>query len=633
MSLCLNMIVKNESNIIERLLSSVLPIIDTYCICDTGSTDNTIEVINNFFKDKIEGKIIQEPFKNFCYNRNFALKECWGMSDYILLLDADMILEIKDFKKKNLKHDVYQVLQGNDNFQYQNIRIIKNQEGFEYLGVTHEYLNIPQEKQISKILKNELFILDVGDGGSKKNKFERDIKLLTDGLKDEPNNIRYHFYLANSYHDIGDLDNAIKYYEKRVKLGGWKEEVWYSYYRMGLCYQRKGEMEKAISHWLEAYEENPKRLENLYEIIKYYRSRTKYQTAWMFYQMIKDFNYQDDNLFLDKTVYQYKIYQEFIYFAYYVNQKNINQEVVQVLNHVRDNDLILSNMKFYPNVLVGEKINFNLSYSRNYKEKDFHFISSSPCIVKNDNGYLLNIRMVNYRIDENGKYLNVENQIITEQKVYQLDSKFEKISEHQFEINYDENKLYLGVEDIRIFNGKFIGTTQHADGKLGMVDGEYDLKKDVLEYEELKGFNHCEKNWVFYQDKVVYSWFPLTLGQIKNNELEILEKKDMPLIFSRIRGSSCGYQYQNEIWFITHMVSYENPRHYYHLIVVFDEEMNLLRYTAPFKFEGCPIEYSLSLIVEEERVLITHSTWDKTSNIGIYKKNYIEKLFVKQELQ
>ena len=45
-TLCLNMIVKNESKIIERLLTSVLSIIDTFCICDTGSTDNTIDIIN-----------------------------------------------------------------------------------------------------------------------------------------------------------------------------------------------------------------------------------------------------------------------------------------------------------------------------------------------------------------------------------------------------------------------------------------------------------------------------------------------------------------------------------------------------------------------------------------------------------
>ena len=48
--ICLNMIVKNEEKIICRLLKSVLPLIDTYCICDTGSTDNTIEVIHEFCK-------------------------------------------------------------------------------------------------------------------------------------------------------------------------------------------------------------------------------------------------------------------------------------------------------------------------------------------------------------------------------------------------------------------------------------------------------------------------------------------------------------------------------------------------------------------------------------------------------
>jgi glycosyltransferase involved in cell wall biosynthesis len=52
-SLCLNMIVKNESKIITRLFDSVLSIIDCYCICDTGSTDNTVEIITTYFKKKI----------------------------------------------------------------------------------------------------------------------------------------------------------------------------------------------------------------------------------------------------------------------------------------------------------------------------------------------------------------------------------------------------------------------------------------------------------------------------------------------------------------------------------------------------------------------------------------------------
>jgi len=81
-TLCLNMIVKNESNIIERLLSSVVDIIDCYCICDTGSDDNTIEIITKFFeKHNKPGKIVEKPFINFCVNRNYAIQQAIHMAE------------------------------------------------------------------------------------------------------------------------------------------------------------------------------------------------------------------------------------------------------------------------------------------------------------------------------------------------------------------------------------------------------------------------------------------------------------------------------------------------------------------------------------------------------------------------
>ena len=158
-TLCLNMIVKNESKIIERLLSSVIGIIDTYCICDTGSTDNTIELINNFFIErKMEGKVITEPFKNFEYNRNFALKECEGMSDYVLFLDADMIFEIRNFDKNILSsYDSFHILQGNESFFFNNMRIVRNNGLFKYVGVTHEYISTPNNNLVYYFKKDELF--------------------------------------------------------------------------------------------------------------------------------------------------------------------------------------------------------------------------------------------------------------------------------------------------------------------------------------------------------------------------------------------------------------------------------------------------------------------------------------------
>ncbi len=119
----------------------------------------------------------------------------------------------------------------------------------------------------------------------------------------------------------------------------------------------------------------------------------------------------------------------------------------------------------------------------------------------------------------------------------------------------------------------------------------------------------------------------------------------MPNLFSKVRGSTCGFiynkkinsnisnnenisveAYETEIWFIGHIVSYESPRHYYHIISVFDSNMNLLRYSAPFKFEGEPIEYCLSILVEDEHVLINYSTWDRSTRIGVYDKKYIDSI-------
>jgi hypothetical protein len=173
----------------------------------------------------------------------------------------------------------------------------------------------------------------------------------------------------------------------------------------------------------------------------------------------------------------------------------------------------------------------------------------------------------------------------------------------------------------------------------------------------------CEKNWVYvnYNNSthVVYNWYPIHICKINNetNILDIVTTRNTPLIFSRVRGSTCGFNYikkidiisnndndkdknnddndkdkeniklsieETEIWFVLHIVSYETPRHYYHLIAVFDESMNLLRYSAPFKFEGDCIEYCVGLVVEEDRVIVPYSTWDRTTKIAIYNKKYID---------
>ena len=681
-TLCLNMIVKNESKIITRLLTSVLPIIDTYCICDTGSTDNTIELIETFFKErKICGKIVSEPFKNFAHNRNFALKSALGMSEFVLLLDADMVLDVKNFKKERLaSFDSFYILQGNENFYYQNVRIVRNSGLYNYAGVTHEYINTPPNNRHLLFEKNELFIIDIGDGGAKSDKFERDIRLLNQGLIDEPNNERYYFYLANSYHDHGDFEKAIETYQKRIDCKGWNQEVWYSYYKMGHCYKQLGKMNDAICCWLLSIETLPERLETVYEIMHHYRIDGKNKLVAHFYKIAKEILdkkfFRDDYLFLHNDVYTHKIHYEYSIAAFYLGIKNINDEIVEIFNNSNDgsiNNNLFQNMKFYKHVLTPKhKYVFDNKMTALINGENVDFLSSSSCLIHkklsnaysgSEGKYFMNIRYVNYFITETGSYINCEKNIITANKFVELDKDFKIVNVKCFDIDFD-GRQYIGTEDVKIFKDVgsdeilFIGTGLHQNNFLGVVSGNYNITpandipngNKLVPIEITQNFNQtqCEKNWVYvdYNNSthIIYKWHPLQICKLNegNKNLEIVKNIEMPKIFLHTRGSSCGFKYskqmtndngnitityeENEIWFVCHLVSYENPRHYYHIIVVFDEDMQLLRYSAPFKFEGEPIEYCLSIVVEDDNVLLNYSTWDRTTKVCVYDKDYIEGL-------
>ena len=657
-TLCLNMIVKNESKIIHRLLESVLPIIDTFCICDTGSTDDTCELITSFFeKHNIKGKIIREPFKNFEYNRNFSLFSCIGLSDYVLLLDADMILDIRNFNKNMLSlADSFNILQGCDNFYYQNMRIVKNNGLYKYVGVTHEYIDTPNNNTKQNVDKTQLFIKDYGDGGCKSDKFERDVLLLTNGLMDDPKNVRYHFYLANSYHDLGKNEEAIDMYKKRIALGGWNQEVWYSYYRIGLCYKKMGKISDAIYYWLEGYNFLPERLEGLHEILYHYRIEGKQKLAIAMYNICKTVLDKklntDDYLFLQASVYVYKIYYEFTICALYVGITNINNELMIVLNECKDSNItnnVLSNLKFYKQTLTPLKmIDFTSSQHMLFGTFLMKMNSSSSSIIKVDNQYVMNMRMVNYTIDSRGNYHDCEKHITTINKCIVLDSEFTIVTQHQFKQDYVDRR-YIGIEDVRIFHTienekeegekreiQYIGTGYHQNNKIGIVYGNYDIDAEqIIDVNEINASfanNNCEKNWIFteYNDEthIIYKWFPLQLCKLDKecNLIHLVKEIEMPYFFSHSRGSTCGSKYEEEIWFVLHIVSYEQPRNYYHCIAVFDKNMNLQRYSAPFKFKGDPIEYCIGLIVEEDRVIMTYSCWDRTTQLAIYDKTYINDL-------
>lgn len=676
-TLCLNMIVKNESSIILRLLESVEPFIDSFCICDTGSTDNTIELIQTFFKNaNIQGKIVQEPFRDFGYNRSFALNECIDVhnSDYILLLDADMKFQYKfqnlspkDFKSK-LVNDAYFVSQGNDSLNYQNVRIIKNRRGFSYWGVTHEYVKSPENCVMGSFNVDELFINDIGDGGCKDDKVERDIRLLTNGLIDSPNNDRYTFYLANSYRDQGNYEQAIKFYKKRIEIGGWVEEVWYSHYSIGKCYQKMGQISQSIFHWLEAYNRHPKRIENLYEIISHYRQLCDYNLAYKFFVIADNERKKHtarNYLFTQMDVYNFKIDYELSIIGYYFNSEHydLKQTCMKIIkNESLDNSKylnVLSNYKFYTDAITDFSIPMdldNLDMLDNIGKDlihDTNMVSSTPSISygKDSNELLICVRYVNYRIDDKGEYINSDN-ITTINVIAIVDITFQKwIIKKQAILNYDKtyDDHYIGVEDIRLLrrinenNISFSYSSNRCNlsGQMRVEHGIIDettsscVSSLILCKDDER---NIEKNWVLFHDgvvgeKCVYEWYPLNIGKIDatGKYQSITTDRNVPAFFKSLRGSTNGIVIDNEIWFICHLVSYEERRYYYHIIIVLDKNTYKLKsYTPLWTFEKQKVEYTLGMIYNDNdnEFLIGYSTMDNKTKYSTISKHIFDKMMV-----
>jgi len=649
----LNMIVKNEAKIITRALDSAISIIDTFCICDTGSTDNTKEIIAKYFKAKgICGYLVEEPFVNFSDTRNASLKKCQELtdSDYILLMDADMKLSISStFNKDSLrKADIHKVLQGASDFYYENVRFIKNIPGFRYTGVTHEYLDCPSGSRCMGFPRDVIFIHDIGDGGCKGDKFTRDIALLEKGLVGEPDNVRYHFYLANSYYDSGLTDKAIDAYKKRIKLGGWLEEVWYSYFRLGLCYQRKGNMDSAISAWLDAYEVNPCRAENIYEITKHYRVIAKQKLSFHFYLLGKGIKKPaDTTLFLHSNVYEYLFDYELSIIGYYIFKDNpalmegmrtIFMKLFNI-NHSLNHNNIISNYKFYClpiSKFCTSKI--NLAALTDKHERNANYVGTSPSVIKYGSGYLANVRFVNYRINPQGQYTYYDGYSVCTNNVWILLNKDFTVS-RQGVWNNEHNKMcrIRGLEDVKILAHKgslhFICTRETANknspancGML-MAYGAYDISGSSLQYSEVMSptGRDCEKNWALfpYGDDVgvVYEWYPLTIGKIDGTSFVADKKLKSPPICRLLRGSSNGCLWGDEIWFVCHAVEHSTPRCYYHCIVILDAKTHGYKsHSKFFTFDRDKIEFCLGLVVEEDRIIMTYSNWDRSSQMGIYDR-------------
>jgi len=318
LSLC--MIVKNESHVILECLNSVYKMIDYWVIVDTGSTDGTQDIIKNFFAEKnIPGELIESEWKGFGPSRTEALNAVKGKAEYIYMIDADDYVQGEFKLPPGNEVDSYALRLGREEFSWWRNQIFKTDSDWEYVGVLHEYAHCKGKEQpiIVKLEGNYRVVArTVGArnvGVTPIEKYSKDAETLEKALIDEPGNIRYQFYLGQSYFDSQQWEKAITAYMKRVDMGGWNEEIYYSLYRIAIAKAMLNkEWGEIMEAFLMAYNCRPNRAEPLYHIAQIYRTKFNMPAiAFVFAKAAMEIPFPaNDILFVPDVLYNYAIIDE-----------------------------------------------------------------------------------------------------------------------------------------------------------------------------------------------------------------------------------------------------------------------------------------------------------------------------------
>jgi tetratricopeptide (TPR) repeat protein len=160
---------------------------------------------------------------------------------------------------------------------------------------------------VTRASLSTLAVVHLGDGGTRHEKFVRDLVLLEADIRDNPDDPRTLFYLAQTRKDLGDHAGALAAYRRRIEVGGWAEEVFWSLYQCGAILAARGDWHYAQQALLAAWEYRPTRAEPLLVLAHGHRLRAQCHAALLMVERAAAIPLPTDLLFVETWVYEWGV--------------------------------------------------------------------------------------------------------------------------------------------------------------------------------------------------------------------------------------------------------------------------------------------------------------------------------------
>lgn len=249
------MIVKNEEALLSRCLESVRDA-DEIIICDTGSTDGTIEIAKKY-TDKVFTDFAWND--SFCDARNHAKSK--ATKDWILSVDADEYCH--DFSKVREAIEIAKDCVGvhlhgeHGKASFRCPRLFRNDPDIKWFGAIHNHMGVTPEgdaRGINVSGSGELVgNVEITYGYSSAHEKDpgRSLRILKKETED-PTKVREMYYYGRELWYKEEYLEATKWFGKHVISTNFTAEKADSFLTMARCYSTLGMDDDARDACLQA---------------------------------------------------------------------------------------------------------------------------------------------------------------------------------------------------------------------------------------------------------------------------------------------------------------------------------------------------------------------------------------------